>query len=490
MARKLPKVYAFFDTNVFLEYKEFRELDWTEILGAETVCIVLAPTVIDELDDRKTDPRSARRQKRARSMSSLLGELLLSEDAVSGQEVDVPQRPEVTILAPFGTPDPAAHGLSTSRQDHHIVASVLDFKKGRRDLEPRQVLVVSGDVNLLQTAKAREIHFHRLSDEHLWEPEPSPEQKENAKLKAENARFKNREPAIEVFPVGLMGDVLAVAPDVSLDGQLEPLKDKVLQKLGELERFERRAEQRESVEPIRIDGFPELTMIVNPLRAKYDLPESFAEELMRYLSAAGVPFRASSLRPRDLFTEPDFSPGSPGIKNRVVGPDGDWYSAVYRLKEEAEKYLRLRHNAGRVREYRKLRVNVKNSGGGAAEGLEVILRSRDGSAIFASSLDLWSQDAGIHWRYYAQYPNEKLPWRLGGFYPCSQLEVDVGLLKPGEERGDLSLGYVRVPKQGQTSEVVVEAMGTNLPKRAVGRFLVRAPGATGQAHSVAAPPGR
>ena len=47
--------YIFLDTNVFLHFKNFEDIDWSETINTEqkSICIVIPFIVIDELDKHK-----------------------------------------------------------------------------------------------------------------------------------------------------------------------------------------------------------------------------------------------------------------------------------------------------------------------------------------------------------------------------------------------------------------------------------------------------
>ncbi len=64
---KAPIVYAFLDTNFFIHYTSFREVEWLKELAAKKVCLVVAPTVHRELDKLKDDKTNGSRRDRSRS---------------------------------------------------------------------------------------------------------------------------------------------------------------------------------------------------------------------------------------------------------------------------------------------------------------------------------------------------------------------------------------------------------------------------------------
>lgn len=56
---------AYLDTNIFLHFKDLKEIDWTGYFDASEVNLVVAHTVIQELDRKKYNGRTVRIRKRA-----------------------------------------------------------------------------------------------------------------------------------------------------------------------------------------------------------------------------------------------------------------------------------------------------------------------------------------------------------------------------------------------------------------------------------------
>lgn len=75
------KVYCFLDTDALLNFKTFDEVDWPGILEGNEVCLVLAPTVMKELNKHKDDASNEWRHKRARMLTAKFKKLFLLADA-------------------------------------------------------------------------------------------------------------------------------------------------------------------------------------------------------------------------------------------------------------------------------------------------------------------------------------------------------------------------------------------------------------------------
>ena len=142
-------MYVFLDTNVYLHFRDFDQVDWPKTLGLESVCIVVAPITLAELDKFKYDQTSKRRKKRSRSITKRLNALIFSGSAGAAIEV----RPGVTLLALTDSPELSAYpGLSAEVQDDHLIASALTLATS---VGTANVAIVADDGGLLNKARAR-----------------------------------------------------------------------------------------------------------------------------------------------------------------------------------------------------------------------------------------------------------------------------------------------------------------------------------------------
>ena len=65
--------YIFLDTNLFLHFQDFEQINWNDIIGTnDTINIALAPTVIDELDKHKYNA-NRKIQKWAKKITAQIG---------------------------------------------------------------------------------------------------------------------------------------------------------------------------------------------------------------------------------------------------------------------------------------------------------------------------------------------------------------------------------------------------------------------------------
>lgn len=72
--------YLVLDTNVYLHYKDFEQVDWKSMVGDDvTICVPMV--VLNEIDKHKDQSRG-KIQKRAKKLSSRFSELFLQEELV------------------------------------------------------------------------------------------------------------------------------------------------------------------------------------------------------------------------------------------------------------------------------------------------------------------------------------------------------------------------------------------------------------------------
>lgn len=218
MRQKDSIVFAFLDTNILLHFTYFDQIDWPLELGYRRACLVIAPTVLAELEKYKYDRDSQRRQERSRKVSRHLYQIGRAEPP--GIPAIVPGRRDVTLLIVTDSPDPAPYpGLVASVQDDQIIASILKFREMQSEAVAPDVLLVSDDSGICLKCRSRAIATVSLDDKLRLPDEPTKEQIELRKLESELTTLKEREPVLKLaFSHGgqatesLMIDVALVEP--------------------------------------------------------------------------------------------------------------------------------------------------------------------------------------------------------------------------------------------------------------------------------------
>ncbi len=185
-------LYAFPDSNALMRFQTFDEVAWEKVLGAKHVCLVIAPTVMRELDKFKDDHTNSGRRDRVRTLLAKLKPLL----ANASEDAPAAVRSNVTMYDIAREPviEWVAEGLDPSIEDDRLIASILEFA-AMHHKDPR--ILVSNDWPAQRKAKRHDVEF--------FDPEgvidrvelASPEASELKRLRAENVALKSRTPDVD-----------------------------------------------------------------------------------------------------------------------------------------------------------------------------------------------------------------------------------------------------------------------------------------------------
>ena len=181
-------ICLFIDTNLLLHGRDLKGLPWSEIRADADFRLVVARTVASEIDKLKADGNS-RRARRARKISSLLGEAL----SACGEIVLRESGPHVALaLAPPGPIEWARFpSLDRERADDRLVAEAL-IQAARNG----EVIVVSNDVGPRHTAMHHGLACFAVPDHWLLEPEPDERDRRIQELQAQVRALSSTKPAM------------------------------------------------------------------------------------------------------------------------------------------------------------------------------------------------------------------------------------------------------------------------------------------------------
>lgn len=172
--------YLLLDTNIYLHYRDFEQINWSKIIASSDFSIIVPHVVINEIDKHKDGPRS-KLKNRAKAVSAKFAEYFL-EDSTQKKlrliEVNNPSNAEMST-----------YNLNPEINDDVIIGAALSFG------DKENVIVISSDNTLLLKAKSHGLKFLRgLLEEYLISEEKTEEEKELEKLKKELTSLKNRQP--------------------------------------------------------------------------------------------------------------------------------------------------------------------------------------------------------------------------------------------------------------------------------------------------------
>ncbi len=179
----MPKT-IFLDTNIFLHYQDFDQIDWQIILKTDFVKIIIPPITIRELNKNKDSNGKTRIRKRAASTLKKLS-TLFQEDThaflVDSVEIFLEGRDP---LIDFTT-----YQLNREVQDDHLIASMIAY---RNEIPDEELILFTSDNGLILLAKAKlfGISTIKLSDDLKLPEELDPEQERIKQLEREISQIK------------------------------------------------------------------------------------------------------------------------------------------------------------------------------------------------------------------------------------------------------------------------------------------------------------
>ena len=111
---------VFPDTTILIQYKPLNLVDWKALLGVDTVKIILAPSVIQEIKDIKNQDISSNLATRAAMSLQTIEKLQLESQAkATHYKLFFPDEPVI---------DFKAEGLNPNSVADLLVASLIDYQ--------------------------------------------------------------------------------------------------------------------------------------------------------------------------------------------------------------------------------------------------------------------------------------------------------------------------------------------------------------------------
>ena len=162
--------YIFIDTNIFLHFQDFRKIEWNNEAKVKECTLVIAPIVLDELDEKKigTSRIGNKARQVLNTVENLIDKAALNESI--GFEVLL-EKPMQRIYD--------ENELNFKEQDHRLIASIIDFKEKR---QVGDVMLCTNDIGPRLRAKQYGITSLKLSDKYLLPEQESEIEKKIKKL--------------------------------------------------------------------------------------------------------------------------------------------------------------------------------------------------------------------------------------------------------------------------------------------------------------------
>lgn len=177
----------FIDTNIILHFVPFDQVDWREIYGTETVEILLAPIVIEELDKQKRSTNQ-RVSKRAKTAIKKIGEIGISGYWSANVLISIlTTRPNNSLYSD--------NSLDKEEQDDRLIAAIIDYKNS----VDSEVVLITNDLGPKLKCLSFGIRTDSLPEKYELKDEEGDLIKENAKLKEEINKYRQAIPKLNLL---------------------------------------------------------------------------------------------------------------------------------------------------------------------------------------------------------------------------------------------------------------------------------------------------
>lgn len=178
-------LYIFPDTNIFIHGRHFEEIDWPALTGAPDITIMIAPSVIVELDKHKyhTNKKIA---QRARKLLPRIEEIIRNPTGCQWKLAAILRRPDTTIFE--------NNHLDSRDQDDVLLASILEFREGIGNED--QAILITNDTGPRLKAVSLNVTARSLPENYMMPDEPDESEKKITLLQKELAQHKNKIPVV------------------------------------------------------------------------------------------------------------------------------------------------------------------------------------------------------------------------------------------------------------------------------------------------------
>lgn len=177
---------VFLDTNIFLHYKQFDQIDWLSVCSTSECELVITPIVIDELDKHKVG--NTKISKRARNILTQIEKLYETGNFEIRENVTIKiinDKPKLDTYTRFG--------LNYEEQDHRIFACIIEYRENNPSCE---ISLLTGDVGPRIRARQFDIDVIKPPEKYFISPGETDEEKTIRKLEHENVFLKSRIPIL------------------------------------------------------------------------------------------------------------------------------------------------------------------------------------------------------------------------------------------------------------------------------------------------------
>lgn len=263
----------YLDTNIFLHYQPFAQINWLEIVKAESVTIVIPPITIRELNKHKdSHPRAQIKKRAGETIKRLSGLLELGANAKLTEKISVNFEDRDPFI------DFATHQLNFNIQDDQLIASVL---MKRQEAPDEYIVLVTSDLGLALVAKAgrQGINTQKMPENFRIADEPDPNENKVKQLEQQIRELNSRTPVLS-----LMYEDGKQHAQINLPHPVLAEKSKVEEKINEIKgKFPKRKKEGSQDEALSSKNALERASMLAAMSIMNMIPH---EEIERYNSEA------------------------------------------------------------------------------------------------------------------------------------------------------------------------------------------------------------
>jgi len=214
-------ISVFPDTNIFLHFPPISNIDWLGICGSNSVEIVVCLTVINELDDKKSEPRLAARASRAIKE--------IRDASKSGEEIR--KGVSVMVFNREARREDFPDNSSYDNKDDRIVHAVNLYKS---EMPSRPVAILTGDYGMELRAEGADIVVIQIDPSlRLKHPKDELTKKYHEAITELNS-LKNRQPKLTTSlskpgsppgpPRDITFEVPSIPPPLDIEAEMRGIK--------------------------------------------------------------------------------------------------------------------------------------------------------------------------------------------------------------------------------------------------------------------------
>ena len=211
--------YCFIDSNSFLHYRMFTDINWNKVTNSSSVLLIMCPAVLRELDQKKFSAYDINIRNRSQQVISKMLEMKTSNTINK-----IKKTLDLMFISNEPSIDWEKEGLSAQIPDDRIIASILGQKNNFKN-----IILVTSDIGLTLKASNKGVKCISLPNEYRLNIKKDKRQKEIEKLRNKITVLENRLPVLKLKI--LADNEPADFIKITLNQITAPSEDKLAEKL-------------------------------------------------------------------------------------------------------------------------------------------------------------------------------------------------------------------------------------------------------------------